>query len=168
MNKSQIEQAIHSICSKSAVVAPRVAVKRLRGGAACYNPLLHKISVDTRIAGGLSKAECEILCAHEVGHVRQRKRLLRAILPHGLLIGLAIPLTTVLGLLIARSVPQMAIVTVLTFVAMQTVTNRMVKHLGPVTDQFESEADEFADTYVGLPGATKSILARCEELMERP
>ena len=71
-----LQRMVESASNVARVGPPRARARKLRGGCAYYNPVVHMITVDSELMARLNLNDLQTLVAHEVGHARQRTEII--------------------------------------------------------------------------------------------
>lgn len=153
-----------TVCAHARVKEPTLAVRRLVGGYGLYNPIVNRITLDSRVVQGLNIVELTTLVAHEVGHVRQRSLLLQNAVPYIVLFFLIVS-ATFYGVVTTHATSDASVIAIMGAMTVGLLFELFKARWKSFMDQMELEADAFADSYVGQVGAARAIGSRCESLL---
>lgn len=163
----QASQIVLNAANTAGIQAPRLSVKRLKQCHAVYHPFKHHIVIDDRLAHGLELESLKALLAHEVGHAAQRQDLMRHAAAFGLpLLGGCLMCVLAMAYIgMTGTTTQMGVLLILFFLPMVAWERVALPRWWKIVAQREHDADAFAESFVGTPGAMKTLSADCRQLL---
>lgn len=164
MDESTFRREIDAAAAAAGCAAPWVRVKKMRN--ACYNPLVHRISVSAQLLDSLPDPALRTLAAHEVAHSTQREEMLRDA-AHTLLLPVLAWLVAAIGTIgtFLSGYPSAALwllagATLVTIPLSKWADRQWEK----TVLEREYRADAFAEAYVQVRGATARMLQACADI----